>query len=187
MRLAELLCLALALSVDAFAVALAASASGRVAGKRAGIRLAFHFGLFQFLMPVLGWSAGATLVPRIAAFDHWVAFALLALVAIRMIRAAQRGEHSPRTGDASRGLTLVALSTAVSLDALAVGFTLALLHVSIWAPSAIIGIVAAAVSTAGILVGNNAHGRLGRIAELVGGVILLLIAVRIVVSHLATS
>jgi putative Mn2+ efflux pump MntP len=179
----EIVFIALALSIDAFAVALAASATGRVNNPRAAFRLSFHFGLFQFLMPVLGWAAGATLEPLIESFDHWVAFVLLGVVGIRMIRSSRNPNQPAQQDDPSRGIPLLTLSTAVSIDALAVGLSLAMLQISIWTPSAIIGLVTGAATVVGITLGARLHSRLGRIAELIGGIILILIAIRIVFIH----
>jgi len=187
MQAVEIILVAFALSVDAFAVSLAAAASGRMSGPRSTFRLSFHFGLFQFLMPVIGWAAGSTLAPLIAAFDHWVAFVLLTAVGLRMLRAARHPAGEPRSDDPSRGLALITLSTAVSIDALAVGLSLAMLRISIWTPGVVIGVVAAAMSWLGILLGGKLHARFGRIAEFVGGVILIAIAVRIVIVHLTGS
>ena len=189
MHFFELSLIALALSVDAFAVALAAAATGRVTGGRGAFRLSFHFGLFQFLMPVLGWAAGSALSRAIASFDHWFAFVLLTVVGVRMLRSSRRFEGLPRGGaeDPSRGFSLLALSTAVSIDALAVGLGLGMMRIRIWTPSVVIGIVAAAMSLLGILLGTRLHSRFGRIAEVLGGVILILIAVRIVYTHLTAQ
>jgi putative Mn2+ efflux pump MntP len=185
----ELALVALALSVDAFAVALAAAATGRVGGSRGVFRLSFHFGLFQFLMPVLGWAAGSALSGAIASVDHWLAFALLGVVGVRMLRSARRFEGLPRGGaeDPSRGMSLLALSTAVSIDALAVGLGLGMMRIRIWTPGVVIGLVASAMSLLGILLGSRLHERYGRIAEAVGGVILIAIAVRIVYTHLTAQ
>lgn len=183
----EILAIALALSVDAFAVSMAAATAGRLNGARSVFRIAFHFGLFQFLMPVIGWGAGTTLKHWIASFDHWVAFALLAVVGGRMVRAAFRPRTLACRYDPSRGLSLLALSTAVSVDALAVGLSLGMLKVAIWTPSVVIGLVAAAMSLAGIFLGSRLHARFGRVAEAAGGILLILIAVRIVFSHLSSS
>lgn len=186
MQSIEILLIALALSVDAFAVSMAAAAAGRLAGPRSAVRLAFHFGLFQFLMPVIGWAAGATLERFIASFDHWVAFVLLTVVGGRMLHAAVNPAVPAPRDDPSRGMSLLALSTAVSVDALAVGLSLGMLEVAIWVPSVVIGVVAATMSLVGILMGGRLHARYGRIAEVAGGVILILIAVRIVVSHVTS-
>ena len=180
----DLAVIALALSIDAFAVALGASAAGRVPGTRAAVRLAFHFGLFQFLMPVLGWAAGATLKPLIESFDHWIAFALLTVVGIHMIRGSTDRDGESLATDPSRGIALVALSTAVSIDALAVGLSLGMLNVGIWTTSIMIGFVTAVATLVGILLGSRLQARLGKIVELVGGIVLILVAVRIVIEHL---
>lgn len=178
----EIALIALALSIDAFAVSLAAAFSGRVLGPRAVFRLSFHFGLFQFLMPVIGWAAGASLEPLIAPFDHWVAFALLVVVAWRMLRPPM-GEDAFRTTDPSRGLLLLTLAIATSIDALAVGLSLALLHTVVWAPSVLIGVVAASMSLLGIFLGGRLQAYFGRRAEILGGLILIFIALRIVATH----
>jgi manganese efflux pump family protein len=178
------LLIALALSLDALAVAIAAAAAGRTTSPRSGFRLAFHFGLFQALMPILGWLAGWRLAPYIEAFDHWVAAGLLTFVAVRMIRAGLGRGMSELPADPSRGLALLTLSTAVSVDALAVGLTLALLRVAVWMPSLVIGLVTGALSFAGVRLGRSLHTRFGRAAEVTGGIVLLLIAVRILIEHL---
>jgi len=179
----EIAIIAVGLAMDAFAVSLAAGASGEVRGRRAAFRLSFHFGLFQFLMPVAGWFAGYRIEPLVSAVDHWIALAMLSFVGVRMIRA---GLSSPRSTlrDPSRGWTLVALSVATSIDALAVGFSLAMLRVSVWHPSLIIGVTAAGLSLAGLWLGRCAGASLGRKAAVGGGVLLVLIGVRIVVDHL---
>lgn len=178
----EIALIALALSIDAFAVSMAAAAAGRVYGIRSVFRLSFHFGLFQFLMPIIGWAAGATLEPLIASFDHWIAFLLLMIVGVRMLIPTD-GSKAMQLDDPSRGLLLVTLATATSIDALAVGLSLAMLKVSVWLPSVIIGVVAAAMSLVGIYLGSRMQVRLGRKAEILGGIILIFIAVRIVVEH----
>jgi len=185
MAFIPILVMALALSMDASAVSLAASASGQVTSRRAVFRLAFHFGLFQALMPILGWFLGTTIQPLIASFDHWIAFGLLAIVGIRMLRSGADQSPSPHTSDPSRGWTLVMLSVATSIDAMAVGLSLAMLDISIWLPSAAIGIVTLLVCLGATWLGRCASACLDRRAQWVGGLILIVIAVRIVVSHTA--
>ena len=184
MPIVEIVIIAFALAIDAFAVAIAASAAGRVNNTHAAVRLAFSFGVFQFLMPVLGWATGTTLEPLIESFDHWIAFVLLSIVGIRMIRASRNPGNETFATDPSRGMALVTLSTAVSIDALAVGLTLAMLKISIWTPSLIIGFVTALVTLIGILLGARLNAKLGRTSELVGGIVLILVAMRIVMEHL---
>ena len=110
----ELFFLAISMAMDAFAVCLAAGSLNRTQGPRPVFRLSFHFGLFQFIMPVLGWLAGARLEPLTKGYDRWVVFGLLSLIGVRMIYSALSGEES-RSTDPSRGLTLVLLSIAEPL------------------------------------------------------------------------
>jgi putative Mn2+ efflux pump MntP len=184
MQFIEILIIALALSFDSFAVSLAASTSGFVTDKRAAFRLSFHFGLFQFLMPVLGWALGTTIAPIITAFDHWIAFVLLAFVGVRMIRSAFNPDSESQADDPSRGITLVMLAIATSIDAMAVGLSMAMLRMEVWYPSVFIGIVTAGMCVLAIVGGNRVGGWMGKRAQLVGGVVLLLIGVRIVLSHI---
>src|SRR5512135_928054 len=146
MNFYEILLIALSMSMDAFAVCLGAGTQPRTTGRRPVFRLAFHFGLFQFFMPVIGWFAGTTIVRYISAYDHWVAFGLLAFVGIRMIRSGFELTSSEQKNDPSRGWTLVLLAFATSIDALAVGFSLGMVGVTIWYPAVVIGIVTGLIS-----------------------------------------
>jgi len=184
MSFPEILLIAIGLSMDAFAVSLGASAAQRDMGGRAAFRLSFHFGLFQFMMPVLGWALGATVVAYVAAFDHWIAFGLLSIVGVRMIRAGFDHQVTAWRGDPSRGWTLVILSVATSIDALAVGLTLAMLGTAIWYPSVVIGIVAGGLSFMGIRLGSRLGRTFGKRMEIAGGVLLLGIGLRILYLHL---
>jgi len=175
--------IALGLAMDAFAVSLAAGASGTVRHLRPTLRLAFHLGLFQSLMPILGWFAGSRVAGRLATVDHWIAFALLAFVGARMIQSGLATDADVVPPDPSRGLTMVMMAVATSLDAFAIGLSLAMLDVAIWQPSAIIGVVTAVMSFAGIRFGATLGVRFGKRMEILGGVVLLLIGVRIVVQH----
>lgn len=180
----ELFLVALALSFDAFAVSVAAASTGWVDGPRPTFRLSFHFGLFQFMMPILGWAAGARLEPYIAPVDHWIAFTILCVIGIRMIRPPRAGGSGEKDrSDPSRGLMLVTLATATSIDALAVGLSLGVLGIDVWIPSVTIGVVTACVSLVGTFLGARLRQGFGRRAEQVGGLILIAIAVRIVLSH----
>jgi manganese efflux pump family protein len=179
----EVLFLALSMAMDAFTVSLIAGSLPEIRGVRPAFRLAFHFGLFQFLMPVLGWLAGSSVEPFIRGFDHWIAFALLAFVGVRMIYAAWRHSTVHMT-DPSRGWTLVLLSVAVSIDALAVGLSLGVLGIPVMYPAIVIGVTTGALSVVGLQLGHGFGPRLGRPFEIIGGLILIGIGVRIVVSHL---
>ncbi len=179
----EIFAVAVGLAMDAFAVSLAAAAAGWVTDRRARFRLWFHFGLFQGLMPVLGWFAGARVNRWVAAWDHWLAFLLLAWIGARMIRGGWRGgQDSQDAGsDPTRGRNLVGLSVATSIDALAVGFSFACLDVSVWRPSLVIGLVAALFSLGGCLLGGRLGRAVGPRLEAIGGVVLVLVGLRILV------
>jgi manganese efflux pump family protein len=180
----EIFIIALGLAADAFAVSVSAGSTGATANPRSMIRLSFHFGLFQFFMPVLGWLAGMSIARYIQLFDHWIAFGLLLWVAVHMMRSAQVDDEHSMQQDPSRGMTLVILSVATSLDALAVGLSLAFLQVSIWYPAVVIGIVTGVVSFIGILLGQQFSIKAGKRAAIGGSILLVLIAVRILLAHL---
>lgn len=183
----KLLGIAVALAMDAFAVALAVGASLKSVSPRQFFRLAWHFGLFQALMPIAGWGAGLAVREQIASYDHWVAFALLALVGGNMIREGLKMEPSPesKNRDPTRGLSLILLSVATSIDALAIGLSLSLLKISIWTPAMVIGVVAGLLTLTGMFIGSRL-GKLTRFShygELIGGGMLLLIGFHILAEH----
>ncbi len=183
--IAQYVVIACGLAMDATAVCLGAGATGRARGRRAAFRLVFHFGLFQMLMPLAGWLLGRGLVGVFRQVDHWLAFALLAFVGGRMVIAGLRPHDAeqPR-GDPTRGWSLIALSVATSVDALAVGLGLAVLDVPIWLPCLMIGVITAAMSWAGLALGATLHARWGSRMEVAGGVLLTLIGLQILVTHL---
>lgn len=176
--------IAVGLGMDASAVCLAAAGAGYAEDARAKFRLSFHFGLFQFLMPVLGWFLGISFVSYFKAFDHWVAFFLLAFVGIRMICEGLGKSPETQKKDPSRGAAMVMLSIATSIDALAVGLSFAMLDVNIWLPSAMIGVITAGMSFAAIQAGAKLGAFFGRKMEVVGGGILIFIGIRILFVHL---
>jgi putative Mn2+ efflux pump MntP len=180
----EILMIAVGLAMDAFAVSLGAGASGRALGGRAVFRLSFHFGLFQFMMPVIGWFLGTRIAPLISSVDHWIAFALLAFVGVRMIRSGFDDCAEMFATDPSWGLTLVMLAVATSIDALAIGLSLAMLRVRIWYPSVVIGVVTGGLSLVGLREGTRLGVRFGKRMEVAGGAILTLIGLRLLLSHL---
>jgi putative Mn2+ efflux pump MntP len=179
-----MIAIALGLAMDAFAVSVAAGIQVTALGFRHVARLALSFGFFQFLMPVLGWLAGRSLSRWVAAVDHWVAFGLLAIIGGRMLWESFRSADKPAK-DPTRGCTLFILSIATSIDALAVGLSLAFLEVSVWLPSLTIGAVALVLSALGAVFGSRLGRRFGVWAERFGGLVLIGIGVKIVVDHLA--
>jgi putative Mn2+ efflux pump MntP len=134
-------------------------------------------------MPVIGWLAGAKIEPLIRDYDHWIAFGLLGLVGVRMIYTALKGKED-HLSDPSRGLTLVLLSVAVSIDALAVGLSLGVLGILVWYPAFVIGLVTSILSLLGLRLGNGIGSKFGRPIEIIGGLVLIAIGLRILISHL---
>jgi putative Mn2+ efflux pump MntP len=185
MDLISLVFVAVALATDAFAVAVATGVALGELTRRRVFRLAFHFGLFQALMPVIGWLAGTAIHRRIADWDHWVAFALLALVGGRMLVGAIGGGDARRSAaDPTRGWHLVGLSVATSVDALAVGLSLALLGNPILLEALVIGLITMALTAAGMLLGRRLGEGWGPRIEVAGGILLIAIGIKIVVDHM---
>lgn len=180
-----LLATAVALGMDAFAVATAVAAGLGTLTFRHTFRLTWHFGLFQAMMTVIGWYGGEGLSRFMGGLNEWIAFGLLLVLGIKMIW--ESGHPEDRTGgfDPTRGWSLVALSIATSIDALAVGVTLSLVKMSVWMPSLVIGIAALVMTFIGTRIGKHAGAHLGQWAERIGGGVLIAIGVRILVQHLA--
>jgi len=170
--------------MDCFAVSLGVGTANFEKDKRTYFRLAFHFGLFQGGMAFLGWLAGQTIVQYIQTFDHWLALGLLAFVGVRMIRGGldQDCETCPR--DPSRGKLLMVLCVATSIDALAVGLSLAFIAVNIGLASLIIALGSLLLSILGLSLGSQLGSLFGKRMEILGGFLLIGIGVRILFSHL---
>lgn len=180
-----LLAIAVGLAMDAFAVATATGLCLVNVTARQTLRMAWSFGLFQFFMPILGWLAGRGIERWISAFDHWVAFALLAIIGGKMIYESFAPQDDSRdVADPTRGGRLFVLSVATSIDALAVGLSLGVLRVQIWYPAFVIGVVAAALTALGMHLGCRFGAMLGRHVEVIGGLVLVGIGVKILVEHL---
>jgi putative Mn2+ efflux pump MntP len=180
-----ILLIALALAIDAFAVALTAGAYFKKTTFRQKFRLSFHFGLFQFLMPIIGWFAGSSIVVYISSFDHWIAMLILSVIGIKMIKDGLRNDGREKyRNDITRGLTLISLSVATSIDALAVGFSIGIVEQAIFYPSIIIGVVAALMTLIGIQLGEKLSLKFGNKVAIIGGIILILIGIKIVIEHI---
>jgi putative Mn2+ efflux pump MntP len=184
LELLSILLIAAGLSADAAAVALSAGASNFASDLRSAVRLTFHLGLFQFLMPVLGWYAGMQVEIYIRSFDHWIAFALLSYVGAKMCYSAVTNDRAEMKVNITKGAPMVLVSVATSIDALAVGLSLAFLKVEIIAPSLIIGTVTFLISFTAYLLGGKLKHKLGRGVELAGGLVLLGIGIKILLEHL---
>ncbi|WP_298068133.1 manganese efflux pump MntP family protein [uncultured Mailhella sp.] len=186
MTLVEIFAVAVALAMDAFAVSVAAAVSLPAVTWRHCFRLSFHFGLFQFLMPVIGWGLGMSVYEFIEHWDHWIAFAMLTLVGLGMLKEARNGSgEEQREGDITRGFLLVMLSVATSIDAMAVGLSLAMIGVSVWGPAVFIGVVCAVLTLTGIALGRlvGRSATLGSKASVLGALVLFGIGLKILHEH----
>ncbi len=184
MTFLEIALIALILAFDAMTVSFSAAAAGFINQKRATFRLAFHFGLFQFLMPIFGWFIGVTIFAVIEKIDHWIAFGLLAFIGFRMILEALKKEDLSFRADPSRGFQLIGLSIATSIDALAIGLTLAFVNVNIWYISFLIGLITGSACILAIKIGHILRNKLGALMEVLGGLILIGIGIKILIKHL---
>ena len=191
MEIATLFLLALGLSFDSFAVSVS---SGLMLP---GIRfyraciIAFSLAFFQAMMPMLGWLAGLTVRDYLTEIDHWIAFGLLALLGLKMIYESLKPEHKRKPFDPLNPWILLTMSLATSIDALIVGITFAFINtpdrplwLAILLPVVIIGSVTYIMSMLGILFGKKAGAKLGKRMELLGGLILIGIGIKILVEHL---
>jgi putative Mn2+ efflux pump MntP len=167
---------AFALGCDAFAVGLAVGT--RNPDLRATFRLWFHFGLFQFLMPVIGWNIGNSIVELIKDYDHWIAFLLMFAIASKMLKESfDEEEADPQNEkDPTRGLSLIGLSIATSIDALGTGFGMGIANMSLLKPAIIIGVTAAIMTYTGICLGRKLSAHFGKRVETLGAIILYIIA-----------
>lgn len=175
----EAVLLAVALAMDAFAVALTQGAKFRPSW-RGGLAIALTFGVFQALMPLAGWVIGAVALIYIEAVDHWIAFGLLTFLGVRML-GGHVGQEEAAYALTGRALLLAGVAT--SIDALAAGITLPTLAVEPLVAAALIGLVTAAMSGAGVALGRIAGDRFGEWAERAGGVILIALGCKILAEH----
>jgi putative Mn2+ efflux pump MntP len=182
--LATIFLIAIGLSMDAFAVSIASGfAMGRLR-LRGILRIALFFGSFQALMPVIGFFIGMSIRDYIEDFDHWVAFGLLLFVGARMIHESLSPKARDEKMDTESLPTLVLLAVATSIDALAVGLSLSLLKVNVFFPAAIIGITAFVLSSFGVVIGRQSGRVLGSKVEIIGGIILIGIGLKILWDHM---
>jgi manganese efflux pump family protein len=179
----------IALAMDCFAVALARGAAPAVDKNKLAIIFAISFGVFQTGMTILGWAAGSLFIDIIAPYDHWVAFIILAGIGTKMIIEGAKGEGNSEHNGAplnSHHITaLLLLSIATSIDALAIGLGFAFMNVPILVPSLIIGVIAAMLSVAGVYLGTKLERLLGKKIEILGGLILIGIGMKILFEHLS--
>ncbi len=178
----ELLLISVGLAMDAFAVSVGKGMTVKRACPRHALTAGAWFGGFQALMPIIGFFIGRSFADYVVSVDHWIAFGLLAIIGVNMIREAISGEEE--VVDGNFGVrTMLIMAIATSIDALAVGISMAFLHVNIWISVAVIGVVTFVISAAGVYLGASFGSRLGSKAGIVGGVILIAIGIKIVVEH----
>ena len=179
----ELFIIAVWLSMDALAVAICKGLSMAKMSWKKGIIVGLWFGGFQALMPLIGYLLGAQFESKITAFDHWIAFILLGLIGGNMIREGVSGDEE-KTDDSVSIKSMLPLAIATSIDALAVGVTFAFLRVNIVYAVSFIGVITFLLSTVGVKVGNVFGARYKSKAEIAGGVILILMGLKILIEHL---
>lgn len=183
MSLRELFILAVGLAMDAFAVSVCKGLSVRKAGVKECCIAGLYFGGFQALMPAIGYFLGVQFKEYITNIDHWIAFILLGLIGFNMIREACSGEEE-EADDRMDVKSMLLLAIATSIDALAVGITFAFLKVNIVMAVSTIGVVTLIISAAGVYIGHIFGAKYKAKAELAGGIILILIGLRILLEHL---
>ena len=189
MGLFEIFLIGIGLSMDAFAVAICQGLSMKRLNWRHSAVIALFFGGFQAMMPLLGWFLGSQFAGYIQQFDHWVAFILLGIIGFNMMREALSPEDEEDEVDCACGerldlKQLLMLAVATSIDALAVGVTFAFLEVAVVSAVTVIGCTTFVLSLVGVAVGNYFGARFKKQAELSGGVILILLGVKILLEHL---
>jgi putative Mn2+ efflux pump MntP len=184
MNLLTVILIALGLSMDAFAVSVANGIAVRRLKPGYALRIALYFGGFQALMPLLGWASGLALRGFLGAVDHWIALVLLCFIGGKMIWESSKLEQAEKDCDPLKDYTLLVLAIATSIDALVVGFTFACLKVGIVGPVLIIGATTFVLCLAGVFIGNRFGHLFEKKIEIVGGLILIGIGVKIFVQHM---
>ena len=185
MGIIELFILAVGLSMDAFAVSVCKGLAMKKAPAKAMVVCGAWFGGFQALMPLIGFFLGTLFIDAISAIDHWIAFALLALIGINMLREALSKDEGEQTDADLSVRTMFVMAVATSIDALAVGISLAMAGVgNIYLAVLLIGATTFALSAVGVKVGSVFGSKYEKKAEIVGGVILILLGVKILLEHL---
>ncbi len=170
--------------MDAMAVSLGIGTAGQIAALRGKMRLSAHFGIFQSGMTALGWVVGGTIVEYVKGFDHWIALVLLGYVGVNLIRSGFSKDRRAFNQDPSTGKILVLLSFATSIDAFAVGLSIVLLKIPVLPSVLAIGLVTFLLSAIGVLAGTRLGETFGKRMEILGGLILIGIGIRVVITHL---
>lgn len=182
MHISELLLIAVGLAADAFAVSVSNGLVIRHLRLKDALKFGLFFGFFQMLMPLIGWGAGRLFSDYVTAFDHWVAFILLGYIGAKMVIDSLRGEDAA-TGDTCFK-TMLILAIATSIDALAAGVTFAFMKMNIWFAVSVIGGITFFLSALGVLIGKRVGEKLGGKAQLLGGILLIAMGIKILTEHL---
>ena len=185
MSVFEIILISIGLDMDAFGVSIGKGLSMPVGENRRKVTLAFLFGLFQFLMPVMGWLIGRQFIDVISEWDHWIIFGLLGYLGIAMIREGLSDETDEDDDKQFLGAwEMMMLSVATSLDAMAVGLTFAFMPINVWDASTMIGVITFGISLIGIYLGKFMGQFVGKYADILGGGVLILIGTKILLQHL---
>lgn len=183
MSFVEVLLIGIGLSMDAFSVSVCKGLTTKKFSWKMALTCGLWFGFFQALMPLIGYFLGSQFEQYITAVDHWIAFGLLFLIGANMIREAFSKEEEP--SDSSLDFkTMLLLAIATSIDALAVGVSFACIRVRLWSSVLVIGLTTFAFSVLGVKIGNVFGSKFEKSAEIIGGIILILIGLKILLEHL---
>ena len=185
MSVFEIVLISIGLAMDAFGVSIGKGLSMPVGENGRKVTLAFLFGLFQFLMPVMGWLIGRQFIDVISEWDHWIIFGLLGYLGVAMIREGLSDETDEDDDKQFLGTwEMMMLSVVTSLDAMAVGLTFAFMPINVWKASTMIGVITFGISLIGIYLGKFMGQFVGKYADILGGGVLILIGTKILLQHL---
>ncbi len=184
MGVLAIIMIAIGLAMDAFSVAICKGLSMKKFDMKKALIIGSYFGIFQGIMPVIGFLLGSSFSTIIEKYDHWIAFALLVLIGINMIREAFGKEDDESTNDSVDFKSMIWLAIATSIDALTVGITFSFLNVNILFAALMIGVITFILSVLGVLIGNKFGSKYEKKAQIVGGIILILMGIKILIEHL---
>lgn len=188
MSVFEIILISIGLAMDAFGVSIGKGLTMPVGENGRKVTLAFLFGLFQFLMPVIGWLIGRQFIDVISEWDHWIIFGLLGYLGVAMIREGLSDDDDEDDDKQFLGAwEMFMLSVATSLDAMAVGLTFAFLPINVWEASTMIGVITFGISLIGIYLGKFMGQFVGKYADILGGGVLILIGTKILLQHLGIT
>ena len=176
--------IAVGLAMDAFAVSVCKGLSMKKISIKKLLIIAVYFGVFQALMPVIGFFLGESFESLVTSIDHWIALILLSFIGINMLKEAFGKSEEDNKNDDTSFKTMIILAIATSIDALAVGITFAFLEINIFVIATIIGVITFIISAIGVIIGNKFGDKYEKKAEIFGGVILILMGIKILLEHL---